>query len=121
MHGYRGTCQVHQRERAEADAKRITGHRVDLCRRANTLFEQPAGLVQPRYEESVDHEAGPVLAYDDDLAHGLAVLLDGGKGLGRGSIGWDNLDQSVLGRMVEEVQSDEAVRPADGLGEVVNG
>ena len=116
VEGNGGACEVHQREWPQSDAKRLTGDSVYLSGRAHSFLQQPAGLVEPRHEEAVDHESWSVLADDDHLAHRLAVLLDGSQRLsGRGGR-WNDLDESVLGRVVEEVETDEPIRPAYRLG-----
>ena len=75
MEGNGGACEVHQREGSQRDAKGIAGHRVYLSGSPDPFLEEHAGLVQPRDEEPVDYEPGPILADDDDLSHRLAILL----------------------------------------------
>ena len=112
----RGPGEVHQAEWAEPDPELLAGHCVNLRSRGDSLLEEPAGLVDPRHEESVHHESGPVLADDDDLAHRLAVLLDGLHRLFGCGLCGDDLHETVLGGVVEPVHSHEPVLPLHLLG-----
>ena len=117
----RRTGEVHQAEGAEANAESLAGDGVDLRRCRDAFLEQQTGLVQPRDEESVDDETGSVSAHDDHLAEHFAVLNHALHGGGAGGLGRNDLNQAVLGGVVEEVQTHKAVRSTGGFGKGVDG
>ena len=107
---------LQQRERPQTDAERLTGDGGYLSGRAHSFFQQPAGLVEPRHEEAVDHESWSVLADDDHLAHRIPVLLDGSQRLSGSVSRRDNLHALVFGRVAEEVETDKLIRPDQRRG-----
>ena len=114
------TGEVHQAKRPEADTERFAGDGVDLCCIGSAFFEQQAGLVQPGNKESVDDEPGPVSANDDHLAEHFAVLNDLVDGFLARSLGGNDLNQPVLGRVIEEMQSDEPIGTTGGLCQCIH-
>ncbi len=113
--------EVHQTERSQPNAEGFARNGIDLGRICSPLFKQQAGFVEPRNEEAVYDKAGAVSANDDDFAQHFAVLhhlIDGGltRGLGR-----DDLDQTVLGRVVEEMEANKSVRSPRCLRQCIHG
>ena len=84
------------------------------------FFEHAGGLVQEGHEKAVHGKPGGVL--DED--RGLAVQLRRQEGFlhGRraGAAVRDHLEQTVLGRVVEVVQADEAVGPGGLVSEIAH-
>ena len=84
------------------------------------LIEQQAGLVEVGDEEAVDDESRAVGTHDDHLSQRLAVLHCAREGLSTRRLGGDDLDETILGWVVEEMQPDEAVRTSGGHRQVVH-
>src|SRR4051812_26732265 len=108
--------EVTQRERAH----RVVGPRfhgsVDLLDRAHALLVGPDSVEEERHEEPVDDEAGLVLGLDRELAELLAVVEPGLEGLVAGGHGANHLEQRHDLHRIEEVEADEAIRPAGDSG-----
>ena len=120
MQGNGDSGDVHELEGAHADAKLLLGRGVDGGDIGAPGLEEPNRLVQPRYEEPVHDESGTILASDRRLADGLLGRPGGGEDLGGGSLVPDDLDQAVLGGMVEVVEADHPRRVLRRLGEIAH-
>ncbi len=99
---------VHQRERAHADAEGCTRHGVDGRDAAETLGIDAHRLVEPGHEEAVDREAGRIRGTDRRLAESGVEGFDFGQQRGVGAFARDQLDQLVLGGVIEVVRAEHA-------------
>ena len=114
------TGQVHETKRTEPDAERLAGDGVDLCCIGGTFLEQQAGFVQPWNKEAVHNKPGSVSANDDHFPQHLAVLDDLVHGLLARGFSRNHLNKSVLGGVIEEMQTDETVGSTGGFCERVD-
>ena len=87
----------------------------------DALLQEQAGLVEPRDKETVHHKAGTVSANDHHFPEHLAVLDDLVNGFLTGGLGGNDLDQTVLGWVVKEVQTNEPIGATGCLCESVHG
>ena len=108
--------EVHQLERAHAEAAGHAADAVDLLGRGDPVLDGPQRLEAERAVAAVDDEARAVGGVDHVLAHRLAGLARDGERVRARLLAGHDLDQPHLGRRVEEVHADHArgVREAGG-------
>ena len=86
----------------------------------NALFEEQTGLVEPRHKEAIHDKTRAIGTDDHHFAKHLAILNHFVDGFLTGGFGWNDLNEAVLGRVVEEVQSNKAVSTTGGFGQSVD-
>ena len=91
--------------------------RVDRRRVGDAVLERARGLVDERHQDPVRDEAGDVARLDRLLAEVARERDDRRRGLVRGRLGADHLDELEHRHRVEEVHADHAVGPAGRGGE----
>ncbi len=99
---------VHQRERAHADAEGFARHGIDGRDAAQALGVDAHRLVEPGHEEAVDGEAGRIRGADRRLAESGVEGFDFRQQRGVGVLARDQLDQLVLGGVIEIVRAEYA-------------
>ena len=104
----RHAADVHQLERAHADAEHALGDLVNGDRVADVLFEHPDRFHQPDDEEAIDHEAAVVARFDGNLAELLLQRPCAMEHLPVGRRAGNDLDEPVLRGMEEVVQPQHA-------------
>ena len=108
--------EVHQLERAHAEAAAEPADPVDLLVGGGALLKQPQPLRRERAAAAVDQEAGAVGRDDHVLAHRLAGARATASDRRRRLLRANDLKQLHQRRRVEEVHPDDVLRPRGRAG-----
>ena len=121
MEGDRRAGEVHQTERPQSNSERLARNGVNLSGVSNPLFKEQTGFIEPRHKEAVHNKTRAIGTHNDHFSKHLAILNHFVDGFLTGGFGGNDLDETVLGRVVEEVQTNKAVSTAGGLSQSVHG
>ena len=117
---YGNSGNVHQLERPHTYLEDLFCNVVYGGNIGNTLAQKPSRFIEPGYEKAVDSKAWSVSNINSGLADDLGKDPGPVHDLFGSGGDRDYLDQSIFGRVVEEMKADELIFPSNRSGQLLD-